>query len=210
MSCLDTYTYAHTFEHLYVTLLCRPKIVSEHQFACYGIQNSGGDTTTIIPALIPGVHYPTEHLLSIPYSNVSHRWSLPNHPSNGRKYPSWRCTHFHGPMAPLSTSAILRASRNFKLGTSESKGLARPETELPGDLLRSWQCREGSTPYSKVHATGLVLQEGLWAEKNTILTCCFHCCGPQYEPFGVVITPGLGLRPRCRWLRGFGRIRHWD
>ena len=50
-------------------------------------------------------------------------------------------------------------------GDIRVKRLARPETELPGDLFRSWRCREGSIPYSKVRATGPALQEGLRAEK---------------------------------------------
>ena len=50
--------------------------------------------------------------------------------------------HFHGPMAPLSTSTILRAFYNSQLGTSESKDLLGPrpssrETFLgPGDAER--------------------------------------------------------------------------
>jgi len=50
--------------------------------------------------------------------------------------------YFHGPMAPLSTSTILRAFYNSQLGTSESKDLLglRPssrETFLgPGDAER--------------------------------------------------------------------------
>ena len=50
-------------------------------------------------------------------------------------------------------------------GDIRVKRLARPETELPGDLFRSRRCREGSIPYSKVRATGPALQEGLRAEK---------------------------------------------
>jgi len=44
--------------------------------------------------------------------------------------------------------------------------------------------------------------------KNTIPTCCTHCCGPQRGPFGVltnVITPRLGLRPQY-WWPGLGVV----
>ena len=153
----------YTFEHLYVSLPCWPKTMSEHQFACCGIQNSpGGDTsrtTTIILVLIVSrcpVSYRTSLINPLLQRFSSLVASKSPFQYQGRKYPSWHCCHSHGPMTPVD----FRASRNFKLGTSEWKGLARPKTELLGDLFRSRQCREGSILYSKVHTTGPVLQEG--------------------------------------------------
>jgi len=65
----------------------------------------------------------------------------------------------------------------LRAGDIRVKRLARPETELPGDLFRSRRCREGSIPFSKVRATGASGRPS--GRKNTIPTCCTHCCGPQ-------------------------------
>ena len=88
-------------------------------------------------------------------------------------YLSWRCIRWPASSLPLpwpsGPSVDLSHPPSFlqlPAGDIRVKRLARPEIESPGDLFRSRRCSEGSIPYSKVRATGPVLQEGPRAEKK--------------------------------------------
>ena len=98
-------------------------LMPRHIHICiYTFEHSpGGDTsrtTTIILVLIVSrcpVSYRTSLINPLLQRFSSLVASKSPFQYQGRKYPSWHCCHSHGPMTPVD----FRASRNFKLGTSE-------------------------------------------------------------------------------------------